>query len=171
MTEQAFINNFEFASKLLEIHGKIAISQLPRLSESLDVSDYDAVGELAYQLRGAKDAQGKAMLVLHVDGVLEVLCQRCLDKMQLPVDVHVDFLVVEDENDIPPPEEEGDEIDYLVAEPKMSVWQLVEDEVMLALPLAPMHENTECANVSVGGTGQKRENPFKVLQGLKLDKH
>jgi uncharacterized protein len=77
-------------------------------------------------------------------------------------------VLVSGEGALPAPEDEGDETDYLVADPKLHVWQLVEDEVLLGLPLAPMHENTQCGSASAMGVAQKKENPFKALQGLKL---
>ena len=172
MTEQAIINSLEFARKSLEIHGKIDASQLPRLCEAVDVGDQAAGdAEVGYLLKGGVNGQGRAMLSLHVIGLVVVRCQRCLVPMGLSLDFEASFLVVPSEGDLPAPEDESDETDFLVADPQMNVWQLVEDEILLGLPLASMHENSECAIGSVNGADQKRENPFKVLQGLKLNKN
>jgi uncharacterized protein len=166
MAKQDIINSFEFAKKSLEIHGKILISQLPRLHDALRSQD----GELEYHLRGGAEVQGAPSLMLHVRGVVTLSCQRCLGELRLPLDLQAHFVVVPSEAALPSPEDERDDIDYLVADAEMQVWQLVEDEVLLGLPLAPVHMDDSCTGDSIPGTEKMKENPFKVLQGFKLQK-
>jgi uncharacterized protein len=74
--------------------------------------------------------------------------------------------VVNDESDIPSEEDDLEDYDYLVADAKMQVIELIEDEVLLALPLAPKHAGEDCvANDMM--TELKKPSPFQALQSLK----
>jgi uncharacterized protein len=65
--------------------------------------------------------------------------------------------------------------DEIVASAAQDVAALIEDEVLLALPLAPRHEHCQIASGVAGGVGGKtggrdtvgRESPFGVLARLK----
>jgi len=58
--------------------------------------------------------------------------------------------------------EESDEIDWLEASQEMDLTALIEDELLIAMPIAPMHE-TDCLKTSLQ-SGEK-PNPFAVLKG------
>jgi len=77
--------------------------------------------------------------------------------------------LVNDESEIPPEEDDVEDHDYLIAEAEMDVLQLVEDEILLALPYAPKHEINDCA-VKAEVNGLKAPNPFAVLRDFKVVK-
>ncbi len=161
LSEQHFIDSLEFAKQSLEIHDKIRASRLPGLEDVLSSER----GELEYRVVGGRLGRDKLTLRLEVQGVLGVQCQRCLGEMDYPVDIARTFVLVTDESALPDEEFEDDEVDYLVADPKMDVDALVEEEVLLTMPFALRHETgcaDEVASVSVG-----KPNPFQVLEGLK----
>ena len=157
------ISNLDFARKALEIHDTIAVSQFSRLADFLSASD----GSLNYRLTGYLDDNQTPGLKLHISGKLHLMCQRCLGPMEFDLDTYATFVVVRDEASIPDTEDEADEIDYLVAETHMSVVDLIEDEILLSLPLAAKHELEAC-----GATSKlnelKKTGPFAELQKLKL---
>lgn len=157
------INSLDFARKALEIHDTIAVSQFSRLADFLSASD----GSLDYRLTGYLDNDRKPGLKLHINGKLRLVCQRCLGPMDIGLDTHSSFIVVRDEASIPDTDDETDEVDYLVAETHMSVIDLIEDEILLSLPLAPKHEMEAC-----GAAGKlnelKKPSPFAELEKLKL---
>lgn len=153
------INNIEFARKALEIHDTITISHLGRLTEFVA----SAEGELQYNLRGWVGAEGEPEMGLEVRGVLQLICQRCLEQMPFDLDVGIHYVIVADESLIP--QEEGDR-DYLVADDRMNVVELIEDEVLLALPLAPRHPEGACMAAGISRQAEK-QNPFSVLNSLK----
>jgi uncharacterized protein len=70
---------------------------------------------------------------------------------------------------MPAPEDERDDVEYLLADAPVDVVALIEDEVLLSLPLAPVHEDVHC-NAALSAAREQKESPFKVLQGLKLNK-
>jgi uncharacterized protein len=159
----AVINSIEFARKLLEIHDTIAVLQFSRLRDMLASSsgmlDYRVVG-------GGVNENGLPRLQLFVQGSLQLICQRCLEPFGHELDIASNFLIVLNESAIPSPEDESDEENYLIAETQMRVIDLIEDEILLALPLAPKHKVSQC-----GATAKldelKNPGPFAVLQALK----
>lgn len=165
MAEQIIIDNLDFARKTRGIHGIVAYFDLPRVREVLQSAD----GGLEYWLDGKRNDRGEAELWLKVRGEMKLECQRCLEPMNFSLDASTRFVVV-DESAMPSPEDESEEVEYLAADTRMDVLALIEDEVLLALPYAPAHENKYCRRAE--GAGEtKKESPFKVLQGLKLNKH
>jgi uncharacterized protein len=75
-----------------------------------------------------------------VRGTVKLLCQRCLDPVQVPLAVDAELQLAESTREI---SEADDEIDRVLASRNMDVAWLVEDEVILALPMAARHD--ECA--------------------------
>jgi uncharacterized protein len=70
---------------------------------------------------------------------LELPCQRCLDPIRIPIVIDAELQLAQNAREI---SEADDEIDRVLASRRMDVAWLVEDEVILALPMAPRHE--EC---------------------------
>ncbi len=159
------INNIEFARKALEIHDMIALSQFSRLRETLASDE----GTLDCRLMGSVSADGKPRLQLYVQGTLQLSCQRCLEPFEFELDITSSFTIVANEQAIQPESDDHDDEDYLVAETQMQVIELIEDEVLLALPLAPKHIENRCA--ASGKLNElKKPGPFAALQGLKTGK-
>jgi len=158
----AVINSIEFARKALEIHDTIAVLQFSRLRDVLASPD----GVLDYRIIGGINENGLPRLQLFVQGSLQLSCQRCLEPFEFELDIAADFLIVPDESAIPSPENESGDENYLVAETLMSVIDLIEDEILLALPLAPKHKINQCG-ASAKLDELKKPSPFAVLQALK----
>ena len=59
-----------------------------------------------------------------------------------------------------------DDLDAVAADAELDVWSLVEDEVLLALPIAPRHAEGACQAAGESVLKQ-RASPFAVLAGLK----
>jgi uncharacterized protein len=157
------INTHEFIKQSLEIHGKIRASQIPAIQNSLFASQ--DTGEVHYTLSGEASHQAKHRLKLMLTGQIRLCCQRCLGEMSYPIVSSAWFEVVVDESTDPELDGE-DEVDYLVASDRFDVEALVEEELLLCLPLAPKHEDGACVGNADSITGQK-QNPFQVLKGLK----
>jgi len=103
-------------------------------------------------------------------GEIVVPCQRCLEPMKLPLDIESSFILVKDEADIPEDPDDSDDFDYLVANAELDVMQLVEDEVLLAIPYAPKHDAKDCPVGEALGDS-KKPNPFAVLRDFKVVKN
>jgi uncharacterized protein len=162
MSEQVTIDSLEFAQRGKNLHGKIAIADMDRLQEQLHSSS----GDLHYTLLGGIGDNGKPYLVCRINGELTLKCQRCLDVLAFPVTIESTLELVKAEENFLPLEDEDDSVDTIPADAAMDVGALIEEEVMLNLPLAAMHTSGECG--AAGRLrGQGKANPFDVLAALK----
>ena len=148
-----------------ELRGRIKLSCLPRVLPLL-ASDS---GELDVVLELGRDEQGIPALSGTITGQLQMQCQRCLESMQVPLDTRFRLgLVFSQEAAAALPARYEP---LLVTQEPTQIAELVSDEVLLALPIVPVHDNgAECrALVSEysAPAGAERENPFAVLAKLK----
>lgn len=156
------INSMEFARKALEIHDTIAVCNFSRLSDLSKSCD----GVIDFHLVGSTDLNGRPKINLKVNGHLFLECQRCLEPLKFELDIDTDFIIVPNEGALPLADEESDDEEYLVAEPSMQVQDLIQDEILLAIPLAPKHPVENC-NASRKFNESGKPNPFAVLANLK----
>jgi uncharacterized protein len=160
------INSLEFARKSHAIHDTIAASHLMRVRERL-ASD---VGSLDWSVVGGVSSSGESALHFELKGMLTVACQRCLEPIQLDLNIKSKFILVKDESEIPLEDEEMDDKDYLVASAEFDVMQLIEDEVLLAIPYAAMHDVKDCP-AKDRLSELKAPNPFASLKDFKVVKN
>ena len=167
MAAPLVINNIDFARKALEIHDRIPVSQFSRLRDLLSAVD----GELECRLQGVVGETRKPALRLQVRGEVQLQCQRCLEPLAFGLDIDETYIIVADEAAIPvsAEDEATTEENFIVADTQMRVQDLIEDEVLLALPYAPRHDEAICGGDDVQDE-LKKPSPFAVLQGLKTGK-
>ncbi|HEX8987045.1 MAG TPA: YceD family protein [Rhodocyclaceae bacterium] len=157
---ETVIDGLDFAKRAGSLSGSVAITRLGRLADQLA----DQEGALAFELCGMRDEEGKSFLELRIAGSLTLRCQRCLGPLPFPVAIRSRLLLVPPGDPWPDEELEDDETDALEATRELAVVPLVEDEVLLALPAAPRHDN--CVLPAKTET-QARPSPFAVLAKLK----
>src|SRR6187397_1065801 len=117
----------------------IPLAELPGVAHELSEADGDASGKVRF-LR----AQGQAVADLDVSAAPEVVCQRCMHPMRWPIKVKTRIALVSD-YDAADRVPEGLEV-FLVEADSVSVRDLVDEEIMLALPNVARHEEgSECA--------------------------
>lgn len=154
------IDPFEFARTGEDARGELPLSSLRRIdSPSRD-------GSLGWSARGSMTGRhGAPRLDLAVDGTVTLTCQRCLQPMQQPVAIRARFLIAADE-DAADAMDQDDEFDVVVAQPGFDLDELIEDEVILALPSAPRHR--VCPDtVAAATTTATKPSPFAALAALK----
>jgi len=149
----------------------MAIADLPRLQDVLESPQ----GTLKYVLRGALDKQGGPMLEVSIDGVCRLRCQRCLGGMDHPVRIET-RLVLHDQASLDVLESgqllaghpDGEaEYDSILADSHLDVQELLEEEILLSLPIAPRHEPGACQAAEGGNLPKEKKHPFAVLSKLK----
>jgi uncharacterized protein len=153
-------DSFAFAKEGRVLEGTLAVSELERLHDLLT----DLSGELAYRLEGAKDGRGHYTLRLQVTGEVALSCLRCLKDVHLDLDVDNLLELIPEGAELSQDELEDDTRDFLPVAGELLVADLVEDEVLLALPAAPRHE--KCGLPGADKSGE-RITPFAGLAGLK----
>jgi uncharacterized protein len=157
MTNPIFINNLDFAKKNQEITGVVLLSDLPRLVEAVHPEGTLPI-EVHYQLRGVAKKLPFPSLHLKIASKLPVLCQRCLESMSLEMMLDYQYVISPTE---PTEFADDDEIEWLESSKEMNLIELIEDELLMALPIAPTH-HSNCAPSSIE-VGEKL-NPFAVLK-------
>ena len=152
------IHNLEFAEAKQTLAGEIDTANCERLAETLSASG--KVANINFKLTGAAKQLRNPSLHLHIEAKLPVTCQRCLDEMQVQLNLDFNYIICKE---LPIETDENDDTDWLEAAPDMNVQALIEDELLLAMPIAPMHAH-DCSQQSMQ-SGEK-PNPFAVLKGL-----
>jgi uncharacterized protein len=155
MSQAGLIDGLQFARAALERRGSLSIESLPRLAQMQGSTE-----GLEYRLRGGIASNGKACLWISVQGNVGLVCQRCLGSLSFPLDVEAELQLAEDPREIA---QAQDDIDRVLALAAMDVAQLVEDEVILALPMVPRHE----ACLAAGAAPETRASPFDALAALR----
>jgi uncharacterized protein len=121
----------------------IPLAELPRVSHELSATDGDATGRVRFSRQ-----LGQAVADLDVSAQPEVVCQRCMQTMRWPVTVKSRIALVSD-YDAADRVPEGLEI-FLVEAESVSIRDLVDEEILLALPNVARHaEGSECADSAI----------------------
>ena len=164
MSHQPVIDGFEFASAGATQEGRLPLSSFPRLQDVL-VSD---AGEAAYTLRGVRDGRGRPSLRLQVRATLQLRCQRCLGPLLHEVQTDEVLVLATSQAEIDADPMTVDAPTRVVAAKEMAVRDLIEDELILALPLAPRHDECEARPE---GNDRAASSPFAGLRGMMQRKH
>lgn len=165
----AVIDSLKFAAAGERITGKLPLTSLPRLADALASRE----GVLDCALTGFREtdeaggSETRLGLHLQVNGRLRLHCQRCLAEVGFDCAIDSRLLLIPPDAEWPEEELESDDYDAIPASRELSVGSLIEDEVLLALPLVPRH--ADCLPpVGAEAAGEKSEpSPFAVLAGLK----
>jgi uncharacterized protein len=149
--------------------GSLRVAAMPRLCEMLASS----AGEVRFELEFGRDELGTSFVDVRAEASLSMLCQRSLEPFMLPVAVsaRLGLIKLEREEAGLPPDCEP----LLVPEHgRLSPVEVIEDELMLVLPMIPVNPDSRLADAVTGpepveesvGEGQKR-HPFAVLREWK----
>jgi uncharacterized protein len=159
----AVIDLAQLSPKSLVFEGAVPPGDLPRLMESLANDD----GELRYRISARRDPQRRATVSCIIEGFVFLTCQVSLDTFRHPVSIDDRLVLVGDESRLPPMEEESDSEDYLVVDEPLDVLELVEDAVILALPMMPRKPGLEWKEAETKDTPEEKPSAFAKLSSLK----
>lgn len=173
MYARPFIDSLDFARNGQQISGEVPVAELPRLRDVLE----DMQGVLRYSVQGGVDKLGHHFLDVSVEGHCRLRCQRCLGAMEHAVRINTRLLLRDqaslDALDDNVAGDEEEEFDSILADAHLDVLDLLEEEILLSLPIAPKHElGHELAVCQAAGGGNKHgeeKNPFAVLAKLKCN--
>jgi uncharacterized protein len=146
--------------------GRVALDGLPRLAPSLAGS-----GDAEYRLAFHLDSEHRAVASGRVAAELVLRCQRCLEPMVVGVDSDFALAFVRGLDEAARLPERYEPV---VAEDGwVRPLDLVEDELLLALPPVPLHDDRRCGTPAAteqdGPTPDDAKNPFAVLAALRDD--
>src|SRR5579885_754308 len=151
-----------------EFRGSLPVSSLPRLSEAIR----DNRGTIAYEMEFGREAPGVSCLVVRLRTRLRLECQRTLEPFEHPLRVDVRLGLIEHERD-----EAGLPAGYeplLLENGTLQPAQVIEDELLLALPAFPVKPGSEAVAEEPDEKAQDvppvADNPFAILRELKQDR-
>jgi uncharacterized protein len=162
------IDVFELARLGGEAAGALPVANLPRLLPSLASNE----GELQFRYRGYRDDQGRPAGMLELTATVQLVCDRCMHPVALPLFSKSQYYFVATEADLARiPVDESDE-EPLLGSARFDLVTLIEDDAILALPMSPRHatcDDTVSPDGPVGadGVAQERPHPFAALAKLK----
>jgi len=149
------------------LEGEVKADSLPRLASSVSAICAPLRASVQFELdeSRAKVAHGTA------DVTIEVICQRCLDTVQ--IELHADFAVQVIWSEDHLHRVASNYEPWLVLDRMASLSELLEDEILLALPLVNYHKVGECTGdtfldeVTSESDGTIEDSPFSILEQLK----
>ena len=153
------INNLDFAKRQAKISSEIDTSTCERLNDFIE-DDAQLKKQIHYILIGNNAKFHLPSLALEINASLPVICQRCLQNMQLDLSLAYEYVIADAE---PGAFDNDDEIDWLETAREMNVNELVEDELLMAMPLGPMHDYACKPPLQ---EEVEKPNPFAVMQKL-----
>jgi len=160
------VDPVRLADQSAQLRGFLPVARMQRLVE-LCGSDF---GEAQVEFQFVKEAEsGLRRLQGRIRVILDCRCERCLERFRLPVQTDVSLRIVS-------AGERGwaDESDVLEVDGPMALSEIVENELILALPMVPMHPQDQCpAATLLAKAGNEKpsparqENPFGALAALR----
>ena len=144
-----------------DLGGDVRPGDLERLAESLAGPD----GELRYRITATLDPPASPGRVVYNRGLRFSHVPDSLEAFRHDLAINDRLVLVDSEASLPPIDEESEAEDYLVADEPLDIRELVEDAVLLALPMVPRKPGLEEAPAAGGEVG--RATPFAALAGFK----
>lgn len=166
------IEPFDLATQRRTLEGRLAVSDFPRLIQSLGTNDAELLGKchVDYVLNFGVDDGGTPSVTGAIETAVPLECQRCMEAMDFPISLNIKLALVKSREAAQQLPENYDPL-LVLPDAEISVESIVEDELILALPQVAMHEINDCPNgesfLNKDGTAPQRENPFAVLEQLK----
>ena len=156
-----FLDVEEFASRQACFSGLVEPVQMPRLLE-VAASTPSAI---AYRIEFTRDASGRPRMRGRVEGMLPLICQRCLEELEWPIETGFESLAIGSEH------EKTRGLDAVVCSGgRLDLESVIEDELLLALPNSPAHAYGSCEPPPIRDASEqpalRRTNPFTALRAL-----
>lgn len=162
------------AERGLVLKGAVPLRELHRLRDLLATDS----GEAAYEIRFEQDEHRRALIHGSIRAELVVECQRCLGPLTVPVAAELSLVAVQGVGEARELEEMLEPL--LVEQGLCQPLDLIEEELLLALPLIPLHAQGTCQpppyrqegetakGVAQIPADEKRTNPFSALAEYKI---
>ena len=168
------LNMQAFAEAGVPLIGATPLQKLERLAQEISGSQPDLIvnWQAVPELRVGSAGQADIWMQLTANTTLPLTCQRCMGPVQTALQTDQWYRFVASE-DIAMAEDDAADEDLLVLTPQFDLMEVLEDELLMALPLVPMHE--ACPDLPVFSAGvldmpqdaADKPNPFAALAQLK----
>lgn len=165
------IDTFALARAGAQSQGDVSLSRFERLLEGLP--EQAEGSRVAWTISGESDSSERMFLRLRVQGVVKMTCQRCMGPLDHAVQVDSRLEIVQSESDLADENDadaalDDDAPDQIVGSHRFDILELIEDELIMAVPYVPRHD--VCVTLpgqQDGDVQDARPSPFAALAGLK----
>ena len=148
----------QFALDNLSLEGKLDLINCERVRALYEKIE----GEIKYKLIGGRDNANRLILKVSICGIIDTLCQNCLENISLTIDHYSTPVIFNDEAVMDSALFDTNEVDdAILADSEFNILEFLEDELILLIPIAPRHDDC-VAGVIVNIS----ENPFQSLKKL-----
>lgn len=154
-----------------EFSGPVGLDRLPRFSECLATTQCQVWANLQFCINDT----GRRVILGDISANAEVTCQRCLEPVSIELGDEIKLAVLDSEEQLD--SLEGQWEPWITEDPKIQLASLVEEQLMLCLPLVSYHPDPNCVEALGYKPPQSAaeaedqevgaENPFAVLKVLK----
>ena len=155
------------AAREVAVSGVVELTSLPRLCSALASEN----GHIEARCEFGRDEENRFLVAVEVNAELEVRCQRCLEAMPITLRSDSRLAIVGDDEAA---KQLPAELDPWVVEGESGdLWALVEDELILEIPIFAAHDVGDCKQLmdeyrqEPEDPADDADNPFKVLEQLK----
>ncbi|MDD0975474.1 YceD family protein [Pseudomonas fontis] len=159
----------KLADRGVSLEGTLQLADLERLCDPLS----DNVGTVQAKFDFERDEQKAVIIHTELDVEVKMVCQRCLELVTLPIHSESTYAVVKEGANTQSLPKGYDVLE--LGEDPLDLQALVEEELLLALPIVPAHHPEECQQPAGADEPEPskdevpRSNPFSVLAQLKRD--
>jgi len=157
------IDPIRLADEGVRLQGELSDGDMPRLRKFYAPGSRPAAVTVDLQFERAAQGVRRMRGTIHV--CMEMVCQRCLKPLSVEVTAQPFLTLLQSEV----AEEDGEALQVTAP---IGLRELVEDELLLAMPMIPVHAETECTSLAKAAVPvpEEKENPFVVLQTLNAKK-
>jgi DUF177 domain-containing protein len=158
---------FRLATRSEVMAGEIDLSGRSRVVDR--IAPVAVPMSIEWRIEGGRDDLERPMLTLTLHGSVTLVCQRCLQSFAAAIDRRSELLLAHDESELA--RLDAEEREVVLASAPLDARTLVEDEVLLSLPFAPMHPEGRCPaeSADAGSASMKHDtpSPFARLAAIK----
>lgn len=160
----------KLADRGTTLQGEVLLADLERLCDPLS----DTVGTVQAKFVFERDERKSVVIHSVIDTEVKMVCQRCLELVTLPIHSECSYAVVKEGANTQSLPKGYDVLE--LGEDPLDLHALIEEELLLALPIVPAHHPEECQQPAGLDDESEpsedevtRSNPFSVLAQLKRD--
>ena len=160
------VDAIKFVEQNQQLNGEIDSYELTRLKHSVE----RCLAPISCVLSFERDEERHRLLVGHCTTRVAMICQRCLDVVEVDVSSRFEFGLVFDDDQARQLPRRLEPVE-LEKNGSLDLWAAIEDEVLLSLPAFPAHPESECQlqqpEPEDSNSNVQQPNPFDVLAQLK----
>lgn len=134
------LNLLRLAKAGERLEGLLNLDMMQRVASLVKRHD----GDVSYCLSFELDAEGRINISIEIAAKLEMTCQRCLQPMRVAIARETELAAVKDKSALQGLSPKYEPL-LLSEQVQVSLLDLLEDELILAIPLAPLHDPADCS--------------------------